>query len=161
MASNFYKYFKENMEAMGLSAPASLFDSAGKALATVKTYMDFVKKFGTKVTVREAIGAGVMEEQMAVAGAVYASYYTGAVIGSICVAIQRCAMGGTTIADILWWLIRKASTRRICTPHWCAIPASCPRSGAARPIFPAHDEGPGLVAVSRARLCRCRASDVE
>lgn len=102
MASNFYKYFKENMEAIGLAAPASLFDSAGKALATAKTYMDFVKKFGTKVTVSEAIGAGVMEEQMTVAGAMYASYYVGAVIGSICVALQRSAMGGTTIADILW-----------------------------------------------------------
>ncbi|WP_295996199.1 hypothetical protein [Rugamonas sp.] len=107
MASTFYKYFKENMEATGLSAPASLFEAQGKAISTAKTYVEFIEQFGYKVTVREAIAAGIMEEKMAIAGMAYLSFYTGAVIGSIGVAPQRCAMGGTTISDILWVATRK------------------------------------------------------
>src|SRR5471032_2146824 len=101
MASNFYKYFKENMDRLNLPAPYSLYGSALVAIGTAKGFMRFVKEFGTKVTVREAIGAGVAGEQLTIIETMAASYYVGAVIGSIGVALQRCAMGGTSMADVL------------------------------------------------------------
>ncbi len=63
--SDFYKYFKENMEALGL------------------------------------IGAGIRGEKLAVVAAMSASYYVGAVIGSITVAMGRTLAGGTSLADVL------------------------------------------------------------
>lgn len=103
MASDFYKYFKENMEAIGLPVPPeSLYGTAILALGTIRQYKTFIKKYGKRVTVREAFKAGLMIEQIEVVETALLSYYVGAIIGSVCVALQRCAMGGTTIADIVW-----------------------------------------------------------
>ncbi len=85
----FYGYFKANMEAMGLPAPSSLFDSASKATTTIKALADLVTKFGTRVTVGELIGAGTALEGLSVAGGMLASFYVGACIGSFIVALNK------------------------------------------------------------------------
>jgi hypothetical protein len=101
--SDFYKYFKENMEALGLAPPPqSLFGTQQLAISTISTILACIEKFGTKVTVLEMIGAGTRLEQMAVVGAVGASYYAGAAIGSLAVATGRTISGGTSLADVLF-----------------------------------------------------------
>jgi hypothetical protein len=99
--SDFYKYFKENMDALGLPAPESLFGNAQLAIATASTFIGLVEKFGKKVTVAEMIGAGIRSEKLIVIGAMSASYYAGAVIGSIAVATGRSLAGGISLSDVL------------------------------------------------------------
>ena len=101
--SDFYKYFKENMEALGLAPPPeTLFGTQQAAISTISTILGCIDKFGTKVTVLELIAAGTKLEQMAVVGAVGASYYAGAAIGSLAVATGRTLGGGTSLADVLF-----------------------------------------------------------
>ena len=78
--SKFYKYFKENMEALGLvPPPQSLFGTQQLAIGTISTILGCIDKFGTRVTMMEVIGAGSKLEQLAVVGAVGASYYAGGI----------------------------------------------------------------------------------
>jgi hypothetical protein len=101
MASDFYRYFKENMESMGLDCPETLFSSQGTAIQTAATILSAIKQHGSKVTVAELIGAGTGLEMLIYVGALRASYYAGAVIGSIAVASGRSSAGGASIADVL------------------------------------------------------------
>jgi hypothetical protein len=101
--SDFYRYFKENMEALNLAPPAeSLFATQALAVATINTFVAFVDKFGTRVTVLDVIYAGTRLEQLSVVGALGAAYYTGALIGSLAVATGRTLSGGTSLADVLY-----------------------------------------------------------
>lgn len=97
----FYSYFKENMDALGLPAPMGLYANAAAALSTASALSAFIEKFGAKVTLAELIGAGIRAEQLLVVGTMSASFYTGAVIGSIAVALGRTLSRGTTLADVL------------------------------------------------------------
>lgn len=99
--ADFYDYFKENMEALGLIAPASLFATQQVTLGTISTLLAYIEKYGTKVTVREMIGAGTKLEALVTLGAMGAAYYAGAVIGSLAVAAGRTMSGGTSLADVL------------------------------------------------------------
>lgn len=101
--SDFYKYFKENMEALGLTAPPeSLFGTQQLAISTIGTIVAFIDKFGTKVTVMEMASAGTRLEQLTLLGTLGASYYAGAAIGSLAVATGRTISGGTSLADVLF-----------------------------------------------------------
>ena len=100
--SDFYKYFKENMEELGLTAPPeSLFGTQQLAVSTISAILAFIDKFGTKVTVIEAVHAGTRLEQLSIAGALAAAFYAGAAIGSLAVATGRTLGGGTSLADVL------------------------------------------------------------
>lgn len=101
--SDFYRYFKENMVDLGLvPPPESLFGTQQLAVSTISTIIGCIYKFGTKVTVLELIGAGTKLERMAVVGALGASYYAGAAIGSLAVATGRTLSGGTSLGDVLF-----------------------------------------------------------
>lgn len=99
--SDFYKYFKENMESLGLPAPVSLFGTLQAAVTNTLIFMNQIDKYGTKITVRELVVAGTRLEKMGVAAALAASFYVGAVIGSIAVATGRSLAGGVSISDVL------------------------------------------------------------
>jgi hypothetical protein len=99
--SDFYKYFRENMDALGLPAPESLFGNLQLALGSAGALVTLVDRLGKKVTVMELVGAGVRAEKLIVIGAMSASYYVGAVIGSIAVATGRSLAGGTSISDVI------------------------------------------------------------
>jgi hypothetical protein len=99
--SDFYQYFKENMDSLGLATPESLFSNSQSAVSTASTLLALIDKFGKKVTVAEMIGAGTKIEKLTVLGAINASYYAGAVIGSIAVATGRVLAGGTSLSDVL------------------------------------------------------------
>lgn len=100
--SDFYQYFKENMESVGLPAPHTLFATLASALATATTILTQIDKFGKKVTIGELIRAGTHLEQLAIVGAYSAAFYVGAVIGSIAVATGRVLGNGTSLADALF-----------------------------------------------------------
>ena len=101
--SDFYNYFKENMEGLGLTAPPeSLFGTQQLAISTIAAILAFIDKFGTKVTVMEMVRAGTRLEQLSMIGALGASYYAGAAIGSLAVATGRTLGGGTSLGDVLF-----------------------------------------------------------
>ena len=101
--SDFYKYFKENMEDLGLTAPPeSLFGTQQLAISTISAIVAFIDKFGTKVTVMEMVRAGTRLEQLTMVGALGASYYAGAAIGSLAVATGRTISDGTSLGDVLF-----------------------------------------------------------
>ena len=53
--SDFYKYFKENMDALNLPAPESLYGSITTAHASITGLLTYTDKFGPRVTVMEMI----------------------------------------------------------------------------------------------------------
>lgn len=110
--SEFYKYFKENMDSLGLPAPESLYGSYQAAIATAFEIAGVIKKIGAAATMAEIIGAATRLEKLAVVGALGACYYAGAVVGSIAVATGRTLSGGTSIADVF----------ALTTRHGVAIP---------------------------------------
>jgi hypothetical protein len=119
----FYDYFASNMKDLGLPAPDSLFGNLTIALGSTQTFLSAVDKFGTRVTVRELIGAGIATERLAIIGALSASFYCGAIIGSIAVALGRTLGNGTSIADVIYtadrfklnrpWLVKELASPRM------------------------------------------------
>lgn len=99
--SDFYKYFQENMEGMGLPAPETLFGTLQAAVANATVILSQVDKFGRAVTLGELIGAGTKLEGLGVIAACSAAFYVGAMIGSIAVATGRSLSGGTSLANVL------------------------------------------------------------
>lgn len=99
--SDFQGYFKENMEALGLPAPDSLFGSVQSAVTTVTVLLASIDKFGQRATIAELIGAGTRLEKLGMIGTLSAAFYAGACIGSLAVATGRSLSGGTSVADVL------------------------------------------------------------
>jgi hypothetical protein len=64
MASDFYKYFKENMDSLGLDCPETLFATNGTAVNTAVTILSAIQQHGSKVTVAELVGAGTGLEKL-------------------------------------------------------------------------------------------------
>ena len=77
----FSRAFQDNMSALGLPAPNSLFSSLTAALAKLGAMLNAFKSVGPTATVAEMIGATVLKEKLDVIGVMAASYYVGAVIG--------------------------------------------------------------------------------
>jgi len=99
--SQFYKYFRENMQALGMDAPESLYGSAISVLGVVKSLEAAMDKLGPDATVGELLGATKRSEKLLVVAAMSASIYVGALIGSLAVAAGRSLAGGTSLADAL------------------------------------------------------------
>lgn len=100
--SDFYTCFKENMDALGLPAPESLFGTAAITVANAAMILGQIDRFGTGVTIREIIGAGARLEGLVCAGGCVAAYYAGAVVGSLAVANGRSLARGTSLADVVF-----------------------------------------------------------
>ncbi len=90
--TTFYSAFRENMQALGLPAPTSLFDVQQTATGTLATILGTLNTLGPNATVGELIGATTGLELLAVAAAISATFHAGAVAGSLMVA------SGTEIA---------------------------------------------------------------
>jgi hypothetical protein len=99
--SQFYKYFRENMHALGLPAPENLFGTKEAAITAAKAILVAFDKLGPKATVGELIGATTRYEKFLVVSAMSGAYVIGAIIGSIAVATGRCISGGTSLGDVL------------------------------------------------------------
>lgn len=102
-AAGFYPAFSKNMEAIGLSAPNTLFASQEKALGTISQLAGLIKTFGMKVTIRELVVAGTTTERLATASAYYAAWYLGGAIGSLMVAADNfyaCKVGASAAQQL-------------------------------------------------------------
>jgi len=111
---DFYGYFKENMEALGLDAPISLYRGQAEVASKIATILAAFKTLGREVTIAELVGATTGLEKLLVYGALRASWYAGAVIGSFAVAAGRYAANGTSISDVMMEIRRNG----IIPPHW-------------------------------------------
>lgn len=125
----FYIYFKENMNELGLPAPASLFGTLTAAVSSIGAMSKYVKTFGTSATVRQMIvalpggaaaagggcvGLATALSEVALAfGGLTAAFYVGACIGSLAVATGKSLSGGLSISDC----ISTANTHGFQT-HW-------------------------------------------
>jgi len=87
------------MNALGLPVPAGLFDTQNAAIANASAILAALKTVGAKATLAEIAGATVALEKLAVLGALSASFYLGAVVGSIAVATGKYLSCGSSIAD--------------------------------------------------------------
>lgn len=97
---DFVKYWEENMRALGLWIPSSSYDAAGGLTAMI-TAVATVVESNPLMTVSEAFRKVKVSAVGARLGALYATYWTGAAIGSIAVASGRSAACGATIADAM------------------------------------------------------------
>ncbi|MCW7542042.1 hypothetical protein OOT46_30050 [Aquabacterium sp. A7-Y] len=113
--SKFYDYFRENMEALHLPAPLELFGNMTLALGSIKALELYMRTYGYKTTVLELLGAGFKADKLATLGAMQASYYLGAAVGSLAVATGRCLGNGASIADVLL-----SATRQGVNSPWLA-----------------------------------------
>lgn len=105
----FYKAFKDNMEALGLPAPVSLFGAQQSATATLAAILSALKSLGAEATIGELIGATTRLEALAVVSALSASFYAGAVIGSLMVAAgasMSCSNPVAAVSDVRTWAAR-------------------------------------------------------
>jgi hypothetical protein len=96
--SEFYKAFKENMDMMGLPCPASLFGTLAAATGTISALASAVKTYGTGLSLIDAFRyfptaassittkAAAVSEITTGIGAVAASFYVGACVGSLIMA---------------------------------------------------------------------------
>lgn len=98
---DFEKYFKENMEGLGLPVPKSLFMSYQTGVATGAALSGFLWQFGKGTTVGVMLGGSYYHEKFLLAAAIGGSYYTGAVIGSIAIASGRSLGCGYRLADMM------------------------------------------------------------
>jgi hypothetical protein len=103
-AGDFNKYFTENMNELGLVVPSGLFHTKEKAIAIATAISSAIEKLGPGATMAEIAGATTALEKLAVVGAVMASGYVGAVIGSIAVATGRSLGCGYRISDMFVFL---------------------------------------------------------
>jgi hypothetical protein len=136
--SDFYKYFQENMDALGLPAPESLFGTASAAVANAAAILGQIDKMGKAVTVRELVGAGTILEGAGYLGGCLAAAYVGAVIGSLAVATGRSLSGGTSLADVLFTAKRYKLDRKWLAPALRRHPAIYARKLASSTSYQLH-----------------------
>ncbi|CAB3671395.1 hypothetical protein LMG24076_01964 [Trinickia soli] len=85
---SFSKAFQDNMRALRLDAPMSLFSSLQTAVGTFTTMLGALRALGPDATVSELVGATTTLEKLGAVGAMAASYYVGATLGSLIVATE-------------------------------------------------------------------------
>ncbi|KER68302.1 hypothetical protein HR51_27875 [Burkholderia cepacia] len=107
----FYGAFKDNMDALGLPAPASLFAAQQTATGTLATILGTLKTLGPNATVGELIGATTGLEVLATISALGASFYIGAVIGSLIVATDASLVcekhSVAAVEGVRTWAVRR------------------------------------------------------
>ncbi len=102
--NDFYRHFKENMDALRLPCPLEKFGSLKQTLETISDLIDVLKKYG-KVSVAVLITRGwapkrlqvLLRTALKVLPALSLAYYVGAVLGSALVAIDKTYCGGRAI----------------------------------------------------------------
>ena len=101
---DFKKYFDENMKALYLPVPATLFDTFTAAVANAGLILETLKILGNGATMAEVLKATTGLEKLKVAASLGAAYYLGAVIGSIAVASGRSLGCGAKLSDMFVFL---------------------------------------------------------
>ncbi len=103
-SGDFKKYFNENMKAMNLPVPSTLFDNFNAAIANAGLILETLNTLGKGATIAEIIKATTGLEKLKVAASLGAAYFVGAAIGSIAVASGRSLGCGYRITDMFVFL---------------------------------------------------------
>lgn len=85
----FGKYYDDNMRALGLPTFNNAYATAFTILGEAKVIVDAVALRGGHLTVSQAIVGGADIARLNVVGAVLASFYAGASVGSVIVALSK------------------------------------------------------------------------
>jgi hypothetical protein len=101
---DFQKYFTENMDALGLGAPATWFDATAGVLGVTGASIEMTAKFGGKTGIRTLAGATFANEKVVIAGGLLLVGYAGAAVGSAAVAAGRSLGCGTRIIDVISYI---------------------------------------------------------
>lgn len=95
----FSKAFHDNMTALGMPAPPTLFFSLAAALKQLGVMIDAFQSLGSRATLAQMIDAAKLRESFDAIEEMSAMFYVGAVIGSVDVARKAAgACGGNTAA---------------------------------------------------------------
>ncbi|WP_146749854.1 hypothetical protein [Paraburkholderia bryophila] len=94
--AGFYKAFKDNMDALGLDVPSSISTAPANVLARVGAMVAAAEKLGKTASIGEVIGATTASEKLLAFGAIYASFWLGAAVGSLMVATDAYLDCGST-----------------------------------------------------------------
>ncbi|NYH16460.1 hypothetical protein [Paraburkholderia bryophila] len=116
VCGDFGKAFEQNMNALGLPAPSNLFGTIQAATSNVATMLVALKTLGPGATIAELIGATTALELLSVVGALSASFYAGACVGSLIVAsntAMKCTSRATVAATLQTW----AGRNGLVIPH--------------------------------------------
>jgi len=103
-SGDFKRYFDENMKAMKLPVPSTLFDNFNAAIVNAGLILETLNTLGKGATMAEIIKATTGLEKLKVAASLSAAYYVGAVIGSIAVASGRSLSCGHRISEMFIFL---------------------------------------------------------
>ena len=96
---SFSKAFQDNMTALGMPTPPTLFSSLAAALKHLGIMIDAFESVGSRATVAQMIAATSLKESFDAIGEMSAMFYIGAVIGSVDIARKAAgACGGNTAA---------------------------------------------------------------
>ncbi|ALK31398.1 hypothetical protein bpln_1g26320 [Burkholderia plantarii] len=88
---SFSKAFQDNMAALRLPVPTTLFATLQTSLASTSAALGVLKTLGPGATVAELIGATTGLEALSVVGSMLGVFYLGAVVGSLMVATDAVA----------------------------------------------------------------------
>ncbi len=99
-SGDFGKYFRENMNSLGLETPSGLFDTYQDAVTNAALMASALAVLGKGATMAELAAATVTLEKLLVLGAIGATAYIGAAIGSIAVASGRVLGCGSRMSDM-------------------------------------------------------------
>lgn len=101
----FSDYFVENMKSLedtiGLPASTSLYGNATSIAAASAALAKAVETYGAECTIGELVAKGVLSEQFGSVAVLASSFYLGAVVGSIAVALGRTLADGASISDVV------------------------------------------------------------
>lgn len=109
--SKWFRYFKENMDALGAPCPLSLFATAQTAAGTAMVIMGQIDKYGPTMPLSVIAGVGTAYEMLGVAGAGLASLYVGSIFGSIMVANGKCMADAVTESGVISYIRKQGASR--------------------------------------------------
>jgi hypothetical protein len=99
------------MEALGFPV-GGWFGGSAAVYGAIRVAIDGIEKYGERVTVMELVGAGLLSERWGFLGAMAASAFLGAAIGSAAVASGRSLSCGSSLADVMEY----AASKQFLTP---------------------------------------------
>ncbi len=83
--------------------PSTAFETAGSMTAIATSIAEVIQVNGTSLSLYQALKKiNSAKNGLSVSAGITASYYLGALIGSMTVASGRCLANGASIADAIW-----------------------------------------------------------
>lgn len=99
----FGQYIDNNMSSLNLPIPSTIFETIGSMTAIATAIAEVIEINGTSISLYQALQKiSSAKKALSVSTGISASFYLGALIGSMAVATGKCISNGATISDALW-----------------------------------------------------------